>query len=104
MQCFHACFEDASIVFRGRDEKPLAVYKNDGTVEYPELEREYDVKDDSAGINVSNLGPYYTEIKYFIECLQSGREVEVAPLEEGIKSVRQGIEEWRRAKEYVNRK
>lgn len=101
---FHACFEEASIVFRGREEKPLTVYKNDGTIEYPKLEREYDVKDDSAGINVSNLGPYYTEIKYFIECLQGGREVEVAPLEEGIKSVRQGIEEWRRAKEYVKRK
>lgn len=100
---YHACFEKASVVFRGLNEKPLAVYKSDGTTEYLELEREYDVKDDSAGINISNLGPYYTEDKYYMECLMNGAEVEVAPLEEGIKSVLQGIEEWRRAKEYVSR-
>ena len=100
---YHACFEKASVVFRGCDERPLAVYKNDGTIEYPRLEKEYDVKDDSAGINISDLGPYYTEDKYFMECLMNGREVEVAPLEEGIKSVLQGIEEWRQAKEYVSR-
>ena len=92
-----------SVVFGGLIEKPLAVLKSDGTTEYPELEREYDVKDDSAGINISNLGPYYTEDKYYMECLMNGAEVEVAPLEEGIKSVLQGIEEWRRAKEYVSR-
>lgn len=101
---FHACFEDASIVFKGRNEKPLAVYKNDGTIEYPKLVREYDVQDDSAGINISNLGPYYTEIKYFIQCLQEGKEIDLAPLEEGIKSVRQGLAEWKRAKEYIGRK
>ena len=100
---FHACFEEASVIFRGREKNPLAVYKNDGTIEYPKLHREYDIEDTSAGINISNLGPYYTEIKYFIQCLQEGKEVKVAPLEEGIKSVQQAIKEWKLAKKYVSR-
>ena len=99
---FHACFDDASIVFNSQNENCLAVYKKDGTIEYPKLTREYDVKDDSSGINISNLGPYYTEIKYFIQCLQSGKEIEIAPLEEGIKSVRQGIKELKKAKDYIS--
>lgn len=101
---FRACFEEASVVFRGREPKSLAVYKNDGKVEYPVFLREYDVHDDSMGINVSNLGPYYTEIKYFIQCIQDGKEAQEAPLEEGILSVKQAIEEWERAKIYVRKK
>jgi len=101
---FHACFEEASVVFKGREETPLTIYKHDGRIEHPKLHREYDVNDDSAGINISNLGPYYTEIKYFIQCLQEGKPVEVAPLEEGIQSVRQAIREWKQAKEYVTKR
>lgn len=98
---FMACFTNASVVFRGREANPLTVYKNDGKVEYPKLKREYDVHDRSMGINISNLGPYYTEIKYFIQCIQEGKAVEEAPLEEGILSVRQAVKEWERAKIYV---
>lgn len=99
-----SCFEEASVVFKGREKPSLTIYRNDGRIQHPELQREYDVSDDSAGINISNLGPYYTEIKYFIQCLQEGKPVEVAPLEEGIQSVRQAIREWKQAKEYVNKR
>lgn len=57
---------------------------------------------ETAGINVTNLGPYYTEIKYFAECVRDGRPVEVAPLSEGIKSARLAFREWKAAKEYIN--
>lgn len=56
------------------------------------------------GINITNLGPYYTEIKYFLECLQDGKEITLAPLQEGVKSVEQALEEWEAAKLYLREK
>lgn len=101
---FMACFAEASVVFKGREAAPLTVYKNDGKVEYPKLLREYDVHDSSMGINIYNLGPYYTEIKYFIHCIKDKKKIKEAPLKEGILSVRQSIEEWGLAKTYVREK
>ena len=102
---FHAAFRahfDATIEFNGAQSPSLTVYKKDGTVETPELKAEYEGESDVAGINVSNLGPYYTEIKYFQECVREDKPVEVAPLIEGVRSVQLGIKEWNAAKEYVN--
>ncbi len=98
---FRACFEEGTIWFNGRRNPSLTVYKKDGTVEHPELNSEYNVSDNTAGINISNLGPYYTEIKYFAECVKYGKPVEVAPLSEGVKSVEVALEEWKAAKLYV---
>lgn len=102
LAAFRAHFEDATIEFNGAQSPSLTVYKKDGTVETPELKAEYEGESDVAGINVSNLGPYYTEIKYFQECVREDKPVEVAPLIEGARSVQLGIKEWNAAKEYVN--
>jgi hypothetical protein len=59
------------------------------------------VHSDAAGINISNLGPYFTEIKYFVECVENDRKVEVAPLSEGVKSVELAVKELEAAKAYV---
>lgn len=98
---FRACFEEATVVFNGADKLSLTVYKKDGTVEKPPFSPEYDQVDSTAGINVSNLGPYYTEIKYFLQCIMEGKPVEVAPLDEGVRSVELALKEWEAAKKYV---
>lgn len=100
---FRACFEEATICFNGKISPSLIVYKKDGSVEYPNLKSQYNISDDRAGINISNLGPYYTEIKYFVECVRDGRDVETAPLLEGVKSVEAALKEWRAAKEYIKK-
>lgn len=100
-QSYRAYFEEATIWFQGTGSPTLTVYRKDGTIQYPELRREYDVQDHTAGINISDLGPYYTEIKYFAECVRDGKPVETAPLAEGIRSVKQAIREWEAAKKYV---
>ena len=79
------------------------VYKDDGTEIIPELHPEYEGQTNT-GINITNLGPYYTEIKYFLECLQDGKEITLAPLQEGVKSVEQALEEWEAAKLYLREK
>lgn len=100
---FRACFDEATVVFDGSQKPSLAVYRKDGTVEVPELCPEYTKTSDAAGINISNLGPYYTEIKYFIRCVKEDKPVEVAPLSEGVKSVEFALREWEAARAYVKK-
>lgn len=78
---FRVCFEKATVVNNGG----LMVYKDNGEHFTPEFKSECDMSVD-VGINVSSLGAYYTEIKYFIENIVSGNGEEIASLEEGIKS------------------
>ena len=52
----------------------------------PELEKEYESENDIGG-NVSSLGAYYSELKYFVEGLQGKHPLEAAPLDDAIKSV-----------------
>lgn len=98
---FRACFEDATLVFNGAEKPSLNVYRKDGTIETPQFSPEYDQVDDTAGINVSNLGPYYTEIKYFLQCVLEDKPIEVAPLSEGVRSVELALKEWEAAKQYI---
>lgn len=101
---FRACFDEATIIFDSGSNPSLTVFKKDGIVEVPELNPEYNVDSDAAGINISNLGPYYTEIKYFVECIRDGKPIEVAPLGEGVKSVETALREWEAAKAYVKKR
>lgn len=100
---FRAYFDEAAVVYDGGRKPSLSVYRKDGTVEVPEFCPEYDEVSDAAGINISNLGPYYTEIKSFIQCVRENRPVEIAPLDEGVKSVELALKEWEAAKAYVER-
>ena len=98
---FRACFEEATIIYQGRQTPTVQVYHKGGEISVPVMQEEISLHDESAGINISDLGPYYTEIKYFYECLAEEREITRAPLEEGIKSVLLGIEEWEAGKKYI---
>jgi len=98
---FRACFEEATIIYQGRQTPTVQVYHKGGEISVPVLQEEISLHDETAGINISDLGPYYTEIKYFYECLAEDREITRAPLEEGIKSVLLGIEEWEAGKKYI---
>ena len=98
---FRACFEDATLVFDGLENPSLTIYKTNGEIENPEVESDYAGEGNLAGINISDLGPYYTEIKYFAECVRDGKPSEIAPLSEGVKSVEWAIREWKAAKKYV---
>jgi len=90
---FRACFDEGTVVFSSLHEPNLVVYHKDGSVILPELKKEHNISDDSAGINISALGPYYIEIKYFMECILNNKPVEIAPLSEGINSVRLALDE-----------
>ncbi|NLP33930.1 MAG: Gfo/Idh/MocA family oxidoreductase [Clostridiales bacterium] len=84
---YRACFEEATIVSSRLHSPHLTVYHKNGTVEHPELTPEYEVENTSSNINIASLGPYYSEIKYFLECIEENKPVGIAPLSEGTKSV-----------------
>lgn len=83
-QTFYAKFEQATVVY-GADRK-VTIYTKNGETLTPDLKEEF--KDlISNGTNISNLGPYYNELKYFLtETLNGGKEI--APLSEAVKSAR----------------
>lgn len=81
-------FEKGTVYFNQAGQPGLTVYKADGTEIVPSAS-EYEGQTNT-GINITNLGPYYTEIKYFLECLRDGKEITLAPLQEGSKIRRTG--------------
>lgn len=100
---FRACFEEATVIYNGRKDPPLRVCRRNGEVFVPDLERDMRLQGVSSGINITDLGSYYTEIRYFLEHLRAGKEIRRAPLEEGIKSVKLGLRELEAARAFVDR-
>ena len=80
-------FDDASIVFSSTANPSLVVYTNDGEKIVPELEKEYEGENNIGG-NLSSLGAYYTELKYFTHALVHDLPLEISPLDDAIESVR----------------
>lgn len=80
---FRVKLEKATIVLSDK----LTVYTDEGDVFSPELDEKFTADSDVGG-NVSSLGGYFNELKYFVEGLQGKNDLSVAPLSEGIKSVR----------------
>lgn len=97
---YRACFEKGTLCFNGTRTPSLTFYSTDGEISYPKLKQK-NMEDHSAGINISNLGPYYTEIQYFLKCIRQEEPVERAPLAEGVKSVLLGRQVLAAAKQFI---
>ena len=81
---FRVKFEKATAVL---DSNGLNVYYNDGGVYKPEIKPEFEGENNIGG-NLSSLGGYYNELKYFVEKITNGEPLLIAPLSEGVKSVK----------------
>lgn len=88
---FRVKFEKAAVVLNAG---VLTVYPQQGEAYHPELPAEYQGDNDVGG-NISSLGGYYNELKYFVEGLRGEHPLEIATAQEAIRSVRlvkKGIE------------
>lgn len=79
-------FEEATIVFSSSASPSLVVYPKTGGRIVPELEKEFESENDIGG-NVSSLGGYYNELKYFTDRLKASEQPSIATLAESVKSV-----------------
>lgn len=83
-----------SMSFRVKFEKATAVLDGSGLIVYfkkggqmkPEIKQEFEGENEIGG-NLSSLGGYFNELKYYVDRLESNEPLEIAPLSEGIKSV-----------------
>lgn len=80
--------EKATIVNQGG----VTVYPNDGEPFRPAMEEEYQGNNEIGG-NISSLGGYYNELKYFVEGLQGKNDLSVATVSEAVKSVQLVLKE-----------
>ncbi len=84
--------ENATIVYDSTKSPTLIVYPIQGESFTPKLNHEFTENSDLGG-NVSSLGGYYNELKYFTNKIKEKGTIEVAPLNEGIKSVNLVLDE-----------
>ena len=80
---FRVEFEKATVIGGGG---VVNVYPMEGEAYQAQLEEEFQGDNDIGG-NVSSLGGYYNELKYFVEGLQGKNDLSVATVSEAVKSV-----------------
>jgi len=86
---FRVKFEKATVEYA---KEVLTVYPAEGEPFTPELEKAFAVKKD-VGINLSNMGAYYSELKYFTDKLIAGETPDRATLPEAAKSLELALKE-----------
>ena len=79
-----ATFEEATVIFSSLH--GLTVYPAEDKSFCPDLKKECVAQSDTGG-NVSDLGGYYNELYYFIDCINKGVQPVKAPLSGGADSV-----------------
>lgn len=87
---YRADFDKATVDFNSKE--GLVVYPVEGEPFTPDLGEEEEKKVEN-GMNISSLGSYLIEDRDFIHNLELGRGSQVAPLSEGIASVRTVLRE-----------
>ena len=80
---FRVKFDKATVIGGGG---VVNVYPLEGDAYQAELEEEFQ-GDNEIGGNISSLGGYYNELKYFVEGLQGKNDLSVATVAEAVKSV-----------------
>lgn len=80
---FRVKFDKATVIGGGG---VVNVYPVGGAAYQAELEEEFQGDNDIGG-NISSLGGYYNELKYFVEGLQGKNDLSVATVSEAVKSV-----------------
>ena len=81
---FRVKLQEATVLYKNN---VLTVYPNSGEAFQPQLEK---YVGQSAGIkgNISDLGGYYDELKYFVEGLQGKNDLSRSSLAEAVQSIR----------------
>ena len=80
-----ARFEKGVVEYNTGYSKPFAIYTQ-GKAEYPKLGEDIPKVTDTSG-NISELGGYYSEIKYFVECVEGKKKPTIVTPEDARESL-----------------
>jgi predicted dehydrogenase len=83
---YRAVYEKGTLDFNTSHSPTLALYRTGGGVEHPELPTP-EVGASASGGNISDLGGYFNEIQYFIECVEKDRDPSVVTPDDACKTV-----------------
>jgi predicted dehydrogenase len=86
MMGYRVVFDEGAMEFNSRSQPTLTVYKADGSCETPELPLP-EIPDTGTVGNIPLIAPYYSELKYFVDCLEEGRQPDRVPLIESRNSL-----------------
>ncbi len=101
---YRASFENATVVYGGRDEDGVTIYPVEGDSHTVSLSSEAESEAGQTEINVSTISPYCAEDIYFVTCLKNGIEPEKASLETAVRSALLAKEELDEALEILKNK
>ncbi|MEF3302642.1 Gfo/Idh/MocA family protein [Paenibacillus sp. GYB003] len=91
---YRVSFERATVVFSSAADPSLRIYEAGGGVIEPKPEASTPAAGDGdSGGNISSLGGYYNELRYFLDCLAAGRPIEQSTLQDGCDSLKLTLRE-----------
>ena len=93
---YTALFEEGAVEFNSRSEKTLAIYRPGKEIEYPSMKPELETTVSGEG-NIADLGGYFSEIKYFIDCLENNEESAQASAQSARDSLENTLSEMKSA-------
>ena len=88
---YQAVFERGAVEFNMLNSPSIVIYEEDEDPRTPELPPPIPPLD--AGGNIDDLGAYYREIEYFLQCVESGQQPQRVTPEEALESVRVSLAE-----------
>ncbi len=81
---FRARFADNTVVEYASKDKPMTLYRNGKSSLIPISKVKIQVK---GGGNISDLGGYYNEVKYWADCLKAGKKPTIVTAESALKTL-----------------
>ena len=83
---YRANFENATIVYESWNKPTVTIYNSDGQITYPQIPTLNRYSSVPGMEQIAGVGPYYEEIRYFLECVIEDKPIKQASLTDSIKS------------------
>jgi predicted dehydrogenase len=99
---YRAVFEKGTLDFNSSRKPTLALYPVGGGVQHPELPKA-EVSSTVSGGNISDLGGYFNEVKYFVDCVEKGHEPAIVTPEDALASVELIQKEFKSAEQKLKK-
>ena len=84
---YRAIFDQASLIYEQGKLSVYTPYDDGKTLQGVEIELGDALEMADSGINISTVGPYFTEIAYFVDCIRNGKPAEMCPPEGSLNSL-----------------